>query len=192
MPQLSILVCSLADRLDKFDVIQNLCFRAKGLPVEVLWLGDNQRMTVGEKRNKLLQLSSGKYTCFVDDDDTVKPHYVSSIMEKIEGNIEAGIEADCICFNANITTNGASPMEVHYSFKYEKDEFKNGVYLRIPNHLMVINSKISKKIPFKHITKGEDAQWAKDIYPHLKIQTKIYDFLYHYQFNTNTTEAQKI
>jgi len=188
MPELSILVCSLPSRLKNFDVIEQLTEQARKFAhkeVEVLYFGDNKHWSVGYKRNVLLNLAGGRYTCFVDDDDKVYPHYVRAIMERIpEGN-------DCIPFNAYITTNGHSPKPVDYSIKWKHDEdLKNG-YRRIPNHLIPIKSNISKGIRFGHINFGEDKTWAKCVRPFLKTESKIDDFLYTYQFNTQTTEAQK-
>lgn len=104
--KLSILICSLQKRLQKFDALcAHLQQQANKYPnqVEVLWLGDNKTMSVGEKRNKLLTISKGQYVCFVDDDDWVADTYVERIMQGIATN------ADCICFNAWYTAAPLSP-----------------------------------------------------------------------------------
>jgi glycosyltransferase involved in cell wall biosynthesis len=51
-----------------------------GDQVQIIYLGDDQEMSVGEKRNLLMSMAKGEYMCFVDDDDRVTHNYVEAIM----------------------------------------------------------------------------------------------------------------
>ena len=51
--------------------------------VEILGLLDNQTLTVGSKRNKLLDIATGDYITFIDDDDRVTSDYISEIMKAL-------------------------------------------------------------------------------------------------------------
>lgn len=134
--KLSILICSLSGRLDKLhglvtgleQQIQNLNTQQSiptsqyAIPaIEVLWLGDNKSISVGEKRNKLLSLSKGEYVCFIDDDDTVSPDYVAEIMNAIQSKSPAllslSTSPDVVCFNVQMYQNGNEVL-VHFSKDY--------------------------------------------------------------------------
>lgn len=185
-PALSVLVCTLSTRVNKFlpSLIEDLHKQAEGHPVEILFLGDNKRMSVGDKRNKLLEMASGRYTCFVDDDDRIAPNYIKSIMSVLSSQ-----QPDVVTFQAQITTNGKDPRPVFYSRNYKKDFDKGRVHYRIPNHLMVIRSQLTKRTKFQPINHGEDRRWAINIYPHLRKEVVIPGTLYYYDFNTETSET---
>jgi glycosyltransferase involved in cell wall biosynthesis len=86
--KLSILLCSVPSRLGKYPIINELCRQANKRPVEVIYLGDNYNWTIGEKRNKLIQLASGKYCTFVDDDDRVTVDYIDTLLNAMNDSPE--------------------------------------------------------------------------------------------------------
>lgn len=187
-PILSILVCCLSDRGTRFlpTLLKTLERQCEGKDVEILFLGDNKYMTVGEKRNKLVEMSHGYYTVFVDDDDRIAGNYVASILSVLKHH-----RPDCVTFNAEITTNGQNPKAVMYSRKYKRNFDKGEIHYRIPNHLMPIKSKISKRIKFPLMNHGEDSQFAQRALPHIKTEIRIPGTLYYYDFNTEVSETYK-
>jgi len=182
--ELSILLCSLPNRLKQFSVIEELTKQAKGKPVEILYLGDNWQMSVGEKRNNLIYLATGKYICFVDDDDRVEPNYVSDILDAINQH-----GTDCINFQASVSINESNPMICHYSKEFTENVNLPTMYLRQPNHLMVWKKSIVELFP--EINVGEDNLFGENMAKKNYSEYNIDKVLYHYDFNSNTTEAQK-
>ena len=86
-PLLSILIPTLRSRADKLSKLLNrLEFQRQTKPVQLLWIGDNKSITVGEKRNMLLAASKGEWVCFVDDDDEVSDRYLELILDTIKNN----------------------------------------------------------------------------------------------------------
>jgi hypothetical protein len=59
--KLSILVLTTPKRLSTFlpKIVTELCRQAQCKDVEVLWLGDNYKRTVGAKRNALIDICNG-------------------------------------------------------------------------------------------------------------------------------------
>lgn len=181
--KLSILICSSPSRLKPFNTIEELCRQAIGLPVEVLYLGDNHKVPTGAKRNRLKQMALGDYVGYVDDDDNVEPYYVSELLKAVESN------ADVITFNVWITQNGKPKQPVYYSLEYPHDRNGDGVYYRVPNHLMYYKRELANKVDFPEITMGEDAKWAREIRKHAKNQHHIDKFMYWYIANNETSES---
>lgn len=55
----------------------------------------------GEVRNKLIPLVITDWVCFLDDDDTFRPHYMDSLV----GELTLNQDADCIVFRMSYDIN---------------------------------------------------------------------------------------
>ena len=95
-PIISVLICSVPSRIDKFNIIQEVSAQAKDKLVEVIYLGDNWGWSIGEKRNKLISLASGRYCVFIDDDDRISSDYLAQLLHAVKG------WPDVITFKAEI------------------------------------------------------------------------------------------
>ncbi|MDD5351101.1 MAG: glycosyltransferase family A protein [Chthoniobacteraceae bacterium] len=83
---LSILTPAVPSRLEQIGKLcRELARQIGALPVEHLVLLDNKRRTIGEKRDALLRLAHGDYVAFVDDDDWIRPDYISSLVSAVSG-----------------------------------------------------------------------------------------------------------
>jgi ubiquinone/menaquinone biosynthesis C-methylase UbiE len=178
---LSILVCSLVERNNTFlsDLISSIEKQIIGKPVELLILSDNAKRPVGTKRNDLLNISKGRYVCFIDDDDRISETYVDDILQEI-----IDWSPDVIVFDAEITFNGINPKLVKYGREYDYCE-KLDAYYRHPNHLMV-HKKENITEYFRDVKTGEDDEWASRMLPRIITQSRINKVLYYYDYNTST------
>lgn len=59
-------------------------------PIKLNYIKQKQKMTIGEKRNKLIKLSKNKIVCFMDDDDIYLPTYISYSYQTLKNN-KAGL-----------------------------------------------------------------------------------------------------
>ena len=180
-PLLSILICSLIERNKTFltNLINSIENQIAGKPVELLILSDNAKRPVGTKRNDLINISKGKYVCFIDDDDRISETYVDDILQEI-----IDWSPDVIVFDAEISFNGTSNKLVKYGREYDYCE-KSEAYYRHPNHLMV-HKKENITEYFKDIKTGEDDEWALRMLPRIVTQSRIDKVLYFYDYNTST------
>jgi SAM-dependent methyltransferase len=180
-PLLSILVCSLVERNNTFlsDLIGSIQKQIIGKPVELLILSDNAKRPVGTKRNDLLNISKGRYVCFIDDDDRISETYVDDVLQEI-----INWSPDVVVFDAEITFNGTNPKLVKYGREYDYCE-KSDAYYRHPNHLMVHKKENITEF-FKDIKTGEDDEWASRMLPKIVTQSRIDKILYYYDYNTLT------
>ena len=177
---LSILICTLPDRIGFLSQLLQALTPQKTDDVEILVEHDNGIMSTGRKRNILLHRSKGKYVVFIDDDDMIAPTYVKDILTAAESN------PDAIVFNGIMTTNGTDERKWYISKDYSY-EAKNGAYYRYPNHIVPIRREIALAFPFQDIRIGEDYAWATAIHNAklIKTEVKIDKELYHYQFRAN-------
>jgi hypothetical protein len=188
--KLSILICTLPQpfRDSRFisALSEDLTKQVKGRPVQILYLGDNKSMTVGEKRNNLLDIAKGERIVFVDDDDYVSDNYIDKLLEYSE------LDYDCIGIGVQFTKDGEYPSTYDYGYKKNINTRVEGlrVYGRMPNHLCLWKKEIAQRVRFPHISLGEDHQWAeKQI---LKGYTfhKTSEIIYFYDFRPGNTQTR--
>lgn len=181
-PKLSILIPTLVERADMFERLTNALYaQVDALPdpkdqghvtqVEILILVDNREISIGMKRNKLLQMAKGDYTVFVDDDDRVWADYVPLILEKADG------VPDCISITCLLTTENAKPQLARWK-KYPELDTTVGTFGCC--HICPIRRSIAITVPFIDAGYGEDIQWTERIAPLLKTVTVIPQPCYQY------------
>ena len=188
----SILICTLENRKHFLERLLNILLPQIGEytvecdvytgSVEIRILSDNKEMSVGEKRNKLINMAKGEYFSFIDDDDLVSEEYVDQVLRKLRKN------PDVVTFWGYRFHNGKKDRRVNYDVKFKQDLNPPQEYQRMPNHLCVWRKSLA--VEFKDISYGEDAEWASRMLGDW-VQEKIDKILYLYYFNSSTTETQK-
>jgi GT2 family glycosyltransferase len=183
---LSILICSIQKRLSHFSSLA-YCLeqQARNKPVEVLWLGDNLTMSVGEKRNKLLAISRGRYVCFADDDDLVEYDYIEQLLKGIQ------TKPDVVCFNVGFRNEEIGGAELPAVFSINNLFNRNlpDRRIRMPNHLMAVKRELAIKADFPEKSFGEDTEYGLRLRGTskagalLKTEYHCGKVLYHYRFN---------
>lgn len=170
----SILICTIASRREIFIKLLNritILKQKTSLLIEVLW-DTKLRISIGEKRNRLLERASGTYCCFIDDDDKITDDYFAVIEE-------SGLTQDCIAMNGKIFFDDNIYLPFYHSLKYDKWSEDSKGYYRSPNHLNPIKTKIAKQIKFSDKSYGEDKDFSQELsksgllkteYSHDKIQ----------------------
>ena len=181
--KLSILICSIQSRGQLYTQLTACLWKQyNGLDIQMITEVDRGEMSIGHKRNLLLDRATGDYLCFIDDDDIVSSDYIEKIMKALESN------PDCCSLTGVITWNGERPEIFEHSIKYSayktNDDKSPIKYERYPNHLNVIRSSIAKQFRFPEINHGEDTDWATQIYKSglLKTEAEIKGIIYHYQY----------
>jgi hypothetical protein len=203
MLRLSILICSVQtrdeQRAELLRALKNLIGPHKhlhidfkdfytdrwvGAEVEVVMLTDHKQMSVGAKRNLLIEFAKGEYISFVDDDDMVMADYVPAIVAASREN------TDVIVYEAMRYENGQPDRRVIYDKNFGRDYSTQQFHYRLPNHITCTKREIAARVKFPVISFGEDSEWAKRLLPHIKTQHRIYEVLYEYWFDSSLTETQ--
>lgn len=187
-PDLSILVCSVSERADNFavsiqrqinDQVERL---ANPEAVEVIVLTDNRHMSIGTKRNHLVNMASGRYTVFVDDDDELSTDYVASLLEATKSG------ADVLTFNLEYRLNGKKVRVIRHSLKYTDDNRRG---LNTPRHTSAVRRGIALQLPFPESSYGEDFDWATRLLKVAKTEHNTDRVLYIYQDVPATSVARQ-
>lgn len=177
---LSILVCRLKKREEQYKRLMEILEPQMTPEIEVLFLEDNGEQPVGVKRNSLILSATGKYICFIDDDDRISENYIDQVIRGIK------LGVDCCSLVGEITTNGKDPKIFVHSIEHKEYYEKDGVYYRPPNHLNVIKKSIAEKFFFPPKDFGEDTDWAMQICKAgvLKTEHKVKRTIYYYDYIT--------
>ena len=196
-PLLTILVCTLPERRLKF---QQLCHE---LRVQALKLGtfkdleflsdDTKRgeMTIGKKRNKLKAAATGKYICFLDDDDIPSTHYIKLMLEACSQG------KDIITFDFNyfvdeqylktmiinrFLPDGNNHCSKHWSINYNPSHrfTVSDTYY----HLCALKKELADKVTFIDANNAEDIGYSKDLIPLIKSEFHIEHTLLNVYYDT--------
>jgi len=187
---LSILIPTLVERRLQCERLKatlrekfaRLC---PGLRLEILEALDNRELSVGLKRRNLLAAANGKYSAFIDDDDDVTDAY---------------FEDFATCFTSkHDVMQLRGQMGDHtfiHSLVYPVNGvmYKDGMFVRPPNHLNPMLADIAKMIRFDDAVRGEDLKWTIDLARSglLKSETPTCRVHYIYTLGNRTIPANAI
>jgi glycosyltransferase involved in cell wall biosynthesis len=187
MRDLSILILTLPTRIESYsNLIKNLNKQIieNNLinQVQILSLCDTKEISVGEKRNILLQKSVGRYVCFIDDDDLISDDYVIKIINATH------FDTDVITFCGDYIENGVTtPFSI--SLRHRGNYNHPNIFYRLPNHLCPVKREIALQCHFTHKNFGEDSDYANMINNHLRNEYHLIDKLYFYMYNSTTSQT---
>jgi hypothetical protein len=179
---LSVLICTIPSRNKLFVKLLNrltLLKQSTNLSIQILY-DSTLTISIGQKRNLLLDRALGTYCCFIDDDDDVTDDYFKVIEN-------SGLTYDCISLNGMRYKDGKEDRLFYHSLKYTDWFNDEAVYYRNPNHLNPMKTEIAKQIRFPLKNSGEDRDFSKNLlesgllkteYTHDKLQ-----YLYFYDSN---------
>jgi hypothetical protein len=189
MSTLSLLIPTLPERYNLLHRLQKVLLpQVDKYPgrVFVHYHDAGRHLSIGEKRNQLVQQVTTDFHVFIDDDDLVSSQYVDKILWAIDQN------PDVVTFNGWMTTDGAQ--RKNFVIKLgERYEERQNVYYRFPNHLCPMRTSLVRQVRFPHITMQEDYQFAKSVNDRKLLKTSVHieDFLYHYMFISNKNYAPR-
>jgi len=179
--KLSILICSIVSRKDQLKSLLTSLEKQKTKEVEILVEVDNREISVGRKRQVLLEKATGDYVVFIDDDDEVAVDYVQTILKAIED------DPDCIGMFIKCNLDGKIRL-AKTSYRYK--EWKNNVhgydYVRGILHLNPVRRWIALKIGYKDVRFKEDHDYSTRLAKSGLLQKEVFlekeMYLYKYKY----------
>jgi glycosyltransferase involved in cell wall biosynthesis len=151
--------------------------------VELIALSDNKEISIGDKRQRLLELARGEFIVYFDDDDMPSKNYVRIILNAITPDI------DCIGMNVIMTTNGVKQQRCCHRLlsKVWANRVEGWDYVRNITHFNPVLRSVALRVGFKDLRFGEDKLYSDGVSALLTKEAYITEPLFHYRY-TNTTK----
>jgi glycosyltransferase involved in cell wall biosynthesis len=158
---ISILIPTLRPRQHLFEeVLREVNKQIQENPeirVEVLWESDNGELTLGQKRNVLMDRCSGKYHCFIDDDDILAPYFLKTFVPMIQSKIDY----DCASFIGAHYVKGKFNKLFHHSLDYSNWHETYDRFIRSVSPMNLIRTSIVRQVRYADIRNTEDHEFSK-------------------------------
>lgn len=160
MVDISILIPTMTSRKTLFTQvlteIQRQAAECPDIRTEILWESDNGEMTLGQKRNVLTERCTGKYHCFIDDDDILAPYFLQTFVPMIQ----SGVDYDCASFVGAHYFQGKFKKLFHHSLKHTAWEELPDRYIRSISPMNLIKTDIVRQVRYKDIRNTEDHEFS--------------------------------
>jgi glycosyltransferase involved in cell wall biosynthesis len=157
---ISILIPTLNSRVHLFKEVlaqvQDQIAKTPEIKVEVLWEADDGQLTLGAKRNVLMDRCSGKYHCFVDDDDVLAPYFLKTFVPMIQ----SGIDYDCASFVGAHYVRGRFVKLFNHSLIYKEWFETPERYYRCPSPMNLLKTSIVRQLRYRDIRNTEDHEFS--------------------------------
>lgn len=197
---LSILMCTIPEREKEFvSLLRKFQYQWKRLEyqhptlgfVEVVW--DNTEsflkggISIGVKRNGLVNKARGKYLLFLDDDEDIAPNYLETLVRMCHQN------KDVVTFR-DLTTTDFYWTVIDMSLKHTEDEqaTPDRIVKRKPWLVCPVRSDYAKRFSFPDINYGEDAIWMNQVLTLCETEIHTDQILRSYRHSSKHSEADKI
>lgn len=149
--------------------------------VEVIINEDNKEISIGKKRQELLQAASGKWVVGIDSDDWISDDYLENIVSSLKLNPSI----DHIGFIENCDINGEESKSI-FSIRYKKwgENIDGYDHIRCANPKSVILREKALKVGFEDSRFGEDQVFSEAVTSLLSSEIFIEKPLYFYRYKT--------
>lgn len=145
--------------------------------------------SIGEKRQNLLDRAEAKYLCYLDDDETISPAYVETLLRLCVHQDEPHV-----CTFRNISKFDNYWCIVDMSIKNKKNEqaHDQDIVRRLPWHICPVLSEFAKKHTFSNLNYGEDWKWFNKVLDHCWKENHTNAIIHQYNHSVKRSEATKI
>jgi glycosyltransferase involved in cell wall biosynthesis len=138
-------------------------------------------LSIGKKRQALVNEATGKYLCFLDDDESIAPNYVETLIRL------CNCDLDVCTFRSIIKLESAWGM-VDMRLVYKtNDQFSPEYILRRPPwHICPVRSEFAKLYEFEDINNAEDYAWFEKVLTHCTTEAHTDRILFQYNHNKDS------
>lgn len=141
--------------------------------------------SIGKKREALVKRAEGKYLCFLDDDESIAPNYIETLVRLCQFNAD-------VCTFRNVSKLDSYWMVVDLKLKYPNDQATSDFMIRRkPWHICPVKSEYAKLHSFEDSNYGEDFSWMERVLAHCTTEAKSESVIHQYNHGKHS-EADKI
>lgn len=146
--------------------------------VEIIINEDNKEISIGKKRQELLEASSGKWVVGIDSDDWISEDYLSEIIYALKNNPHI----DHVGFLEDCDINGEKSLSIFsIRHKHWAENFDGYDHIRCANPKSVILREKALMVGFEDSRFGEDRVFSEAVTSLLSSEIFIEKPLYLYR-----------
>lgn len=196
---LNILIPSIPDRskrlsllVDSLQTQIDYCNKYHSDLGSVTLIVDNSKkyldggLSIGEKRDSLLNRSFDKYICFLDDDDGIAPNYVETLLRLCN-------EDKDVCTFKSLFTCDDYWTIIDMGLNNSNEQATPDNYVkRNAWHVCPIKRDIAINYSFSDLNHNEDWTWMEKVLKDIKTEAKSNRIIHNYKHYKLVSEADKI
>lgn len=195
---LSVLICSVPERSEMLrGILKKLEDQKKPIREYHKALGQfeflvnsgnrftNGGLSIGAKRQALLDESKGNYVCYLDDDEDISPDYLETILRLCYERKDVGTFRSLAKLSnswALVDMRMGNPQEQINADK---------ITFRPPWHVCPVKSEFAKLCRFENSNYGEDWDWFSQVLIHCQTEAHTDRIIHQYNHGAHS-EADKI
>lgn len=197
--KLSILIGTIKERNERFTVLHNELIRQKTYvesfhpslgTIEIVVNGDTRYLdggpSIGEKRQALLNAAHGEYICFLDDDESISPDYVETLLRL------CGYGQDVCTFRALLKLETYwGLVDMRLAYKLNDQSTPEHTMRRPPWHICPVKRKYAILHKFTDKNNAEDFEWFERVLAQCTTDAHTERILFQYNHGIGS-EADKI
>lgn len=196
---LSILIPTIPQRNEMFTELYNEIMAQKAMVNSIHpSLGDIEvivdsrgrfletGISIGEKRESLVRLAQGKYSAFCDDDESVAPNYVESLLRLCNQN------PDVCTFRAIVkVVDYWGIVDMRLAYKVNDQMSPEYTIRRPPWHMCPVKTMYAKIPNFQYINDAEDFEWMSKVLTMCTTEAHTDKIIFQYRHGSHS-ESDKI
>lgn len=143
-------------------------------------------LSIGKKRESLVQRAQGSYLCFLDSDESIAPNYVESLVRLCLSG------ADVCTFRALAKLESYWAMiDMRLIYKTNDQLTPEYTARRPPWPICPVKTKFAKLYPFSDKNNAEDFEWMEKVLAHCTTENHTDKILFAYNHGKHS-EADQI
>lgn len=196
---LSILIPTIPERVDRFTSLFNelhrqleymQTFHSSLGRIEILVEHSKKYLdggpSIGEKREELVRRAEGKYLCFCDDDETVSPNYLETLVRACQ------LDVDIVTFRSMVKLKDYwALIDMRLSFTHNEQATPDHTVRRPPWHMCPVRSVYAKVPNWKYVNDAEDFDWMERVLKMCQTEHHTDRILFQYNHGDHS-ESDKI
>lgn len=197
--RLSILMPTIPERKEIFTKLYKeverqvkQCYRLHPTLEQVQLISDHRPKfkdggpTIGAKRQSLIERATGRYLCFLDDDEWISPDYVEILLRLC-------LEMRDICTFNNISKfdNYWCVVQMGLGNK-ENEQARPGFIKRKPWHICPVRSQLAKQVVFPESNYGEDWVWFDQVLKNCFNEAHADNIIHEYRHSLKTSQSDNV
>lgn len=180
---LSFLIPTIDGRERQYDNLVASIYKQDS-KATIVYCKDNKGISIGAKRQILLDNCKTEYFVMVDDDDAIAPDYISKVRAALLS------KPDCIGYLEQVIIDGVKKVACHSNRFSDWGVGKGYDFYRTIFYKDVIKTEIAKKIGFADMRYGEDYEFSKRLKKSGLLKTEVFinEVMYYYSFKSTNPQ----